>query len=156
MLFSDIVGSTERAAAEGDRRWKAMLEAHDRDALREIQRFGGWGARSTGDGFLALFDGPAKAIHCAEAMRESAHGHGLEVRVGIHTGEVERREGDEVAGIGVHIGARVGALAGAGEILVSGVVPSLVVGSGIEFAERGVHELKGVPGTWQLYAVAGA
>lgn len=156
VLFSDIVGSTERAAADGDQRWRSILEAHDRDVRRQIERFDGWGIRSTGDGFLALFDGPAKAIKCADAIRSAARAHGLDVRIGIHTGEVEKRPGDDVAGIGVHIGARVAAKAGSGEILVSGVIPSLVVGSDVEFAERGVETLKGVPGEWRLYAVTSA
>ncbi len=156
VLFSDIVGSTERAVVVGDQRWRAVLEAHNRDVRRQIERFQGWGVRSTGDGFIALFDGPAKAIQCAGAMREAARAHGLEIRIGIHTGEIEKRADDEVAGIGVHIGARVAANAGPGEILVSGVVPSLVVGSGLDFVDRGVHELKGIPGIWQLYSVASA
>ncbi len=154
VLFTDIVGSTERAAAEGDERWRKILQGHDRGIRRQIDRFGGSRVRSTGDGFLAVFDGPARAIRCAVAIHGAARAHGLDVRVGIHTGEVELLPDDDVAGIAVHIGARVAARADAGEVLVSGAVPPLVVGSGIEFADRGHHDLKGVPGEWQLLAVA--
>jgi pimeloyl-ACP methyl ester carboxylesterase len=154
VLFSDIVGSTERAASEGDDRWRKLLESHDRDVRRQIERFGGVRVKQTGDGFLAIFDGPARAIRCGRAIHGAARSHGLEVRVGIHTGEVELREEDDVAGIAVHIAARVAAQAGAGEVLVSGAVPPLVVGSGIEFSDRGRADLKGVPGEWQLLEVA--
>lgn len=155
VLFTDIVGSTERAAREGDDRWRRLLEGHDRDVRRQIARFGGSRVKQTGDGFLAIFDGPAKAIRCGRAVHGAARSHGLEVRVGVHTGEVELREDDEVAGIAVHIAARVAAMARAGEVLVSGAVPPLVVGSGIEFEDRGRGSLKGVPGEWQILEVAG-
>lgn len=155
VLFTDIVGSTERAASEGDDRWRRLLESHDRDVRRQIDRFGGTHVKQTGDGFLAIFDGPAKAIRCGRAIHGAARSHGLEVRVGVHTGEVELRDDDDVAGIAVHIAARVAALARAGEVLVSGAVPPLVVGSGIEFEDRGREALKGVPGEWQLLEVAG-
>lgn len=148
------MGSTERAAAEGDERWAQLIGGHDRDLRRQLERFGGHHIRSTGDGFLALFDGPARAIRCGEAIHEVADRHGLSVRMGVHTGEVELHE-DGVAGIAVHLCARVTDAAGPGELLVSGAVPPLVVGSGIEFADRGHHDLPGVPGQWQLFAVSG-
>lgn len=156
VLFTDIVGSTERAVREGDDRWTRVLEGHDRDVRRQLDRFGGSRVKQTGDGFLAIFDGPAKAIRCGSAIHEAARAHGLDVRVGVHTGEVELRDDDDVAGIAVHIAARVSALAGAGEVLVSGAVPPLVVGSGIEFLDRGRADLKGVPGEWQLLEVSRA
>lgn len=155
VLFTDIVGSTARAVSEGDDRWRRLLESHDRDVRRQLERFGGSRVRHTGDGFLAIFDGPAKAIRCGNSIHGAARAHGLEVRVGVHTGEVELRGDDDVAGIAVHIAARVAARAGAGEVLVSGAVPPLIVGSGIEFADRGREALKGVPGEWQLLKVAG-
>jgi class 3 adenylate cyclase/alpha-beta hydrolase superfamily lysophospholipase len=152
VVFTDICRSTERAAALGDHEWKALLDRHD-DVLRAVlARHGGIEVTTTGDGMLASFDSPARAVRCASEMIEAARATGLEVRAGVHTGEVERR-GDDVAGIAVHIGARVAALAGAGEVLVSGAVPPLVIGSGLDFADRGEHELKGVPGTWRLLAV---
>ena len=154
VLLTDIVGSTERAAAEGDERWARLIDEHDRDVRWQIERFGGHHIRSTGDGFLALFDGPARAIRCGEAIHGIVDRQNLSVRMGVHTGEVELRE-DGVAGIAVHICARVADQAGPGELLVSGAVPPLVVGSGIEFADRGHHDLKGVPGQWQLFEVAG-
>ena len=152
VLFTDIVGSTERAAAIGDARWKDLLDAHD-GAIRGLLRdFRGEEIHTTGDGFLVGFDGPARAIHCAQAIAEEAHGLGLEVRAGLHTGECSLR-GDDLAGIAVHIGARVASLAGPGEVLVTSTVRDLVAGSGIEFADRGRQELKGVPGEWQVLAV---
>jgi pimeloyl-ACP methyl ester carboxylesterase len=154
VLFTDIVGSTERAAKEGDERWRRILEGHDRDVRRQIERYSGSRVKQTGDGFLAIFDGPARAIRCGQAIHGAARSHGLDVRVGVHTGEVELRTDGEVAGIAVHIAARVAARAGAGEVLVSGAVPPLVVGSGIGFVERGREVLKGVPGEWQLLEVA--
>jgi class 3 adenylate cyclase len=154
VLFTDVVGSTERAAALGDRDWKALLERHD-EVLRDVlARHSGVEVTTTGDGMLATFDSPARAVRCASDMIQAADATGLAIRAGVHTGEVERR-GQGVAGIAVHIGARVAALAGAGEVLVSGTVPPLVVGSGLEFADRGDHELKGVPGTWRILAVKG-
>jgi class 3 adenylate cyclase/alpha-beta hydrolase superfamily lysophospholipase len=154
VLFTDIVGSTERAAVLGDRDWKSLLDRHD-EALRDVlARHGGVEVDTAGDGMLSTFDSPARAVRCASEMTEATQAIGLEIRAGVHTGEIERR-GQHVAGIAVHIGARVAALAGAGEVLVSGTVPPLVVGSGLDFADRGDHELKGVPGTWHLFAVTG-
>jgi class 3 adenylate cyclase/pimeloyl-ACP methyl ester carboxylesterase len=154
VLFTDIVASTERAAELGDDRWRSVLDAHDRAARRELQRFGGREINTTGDGFVANFDGPARAIRCAKAIREEVEGLGLDLRLGIHTGECEVR-GDDLAGLAVHIAARVAAIAEPGEIFVSGTVRDLVVGSGIEFDDRGEQELKGVPGSWKLFAVKG-
>jgi pimeloyl-ACP methyl ester carboxylesterase len=153
VLFTDIVGSTERAAAEGDRRWRELLEQHDRLARRAVERERGRLVKSTGDGLLASFDGPARAINAARDLREALSPLGLEVRAGVHTGECERI-GDDLGGMAVHIGARVGSAAAAGEVLVSQTVRDLVVGSGIEFEERGSAVLKGVPGDWRLFAVA--
>ncbi|HKR56278.1 MAG TPA: adenylate/guanylate cyclase domain-containing protein [Gemmatimonadales bacterium] len=154
VLFTDIVGSTERASAMGDRRWRELLDEHDRSVRREIARFQGREIKTTGDGFLSAFDGPARAIRCARAVTSAASRLGLEVRSGLHTGECEVR-GDDLAGLAVHIGSRVATLAGPGEVLVSGTVKDLVVGAGIEFEDRGEHELKGVPGPWKLFAVRG-
>jgi class 3 adenylate cyclase len=153
VLFTDIVGSTERATELGDRRWGELLETHDGLVRRQLERFEGREVKTMGDGFLATFDGPARGIKCAREVVTGARELGLEVRAGLHTGECEVK-GDDVGGIAVHIGARVGALAGAGQVLVSGTVKDLVVGSGIEFDDRGSHSLKGVPGEWRLYAVA--
>jgi len=152
LLFTDIVGSTERAAGMGDARWRALLDEHDALARQEIERFRGRAVKSTGDGVLATFDGPARAIRCAVALREAVRSLGVEVRTGLHTGEIELRS-EDVGGIAVHIAARVMAHAEAGEVLVSGSVPPLVAGSGIEFDDRGSHDLKGVPGEWRLFAV---
>jgi class 3 adenylate cyclase/pimeloyl-ACP methyl ester carboxylesterase len=154
VLFTDICGSTERAAVLGDRDWKALLDRHD-EALRDVlARHGGVEVRTTGDGMLATFDSPTRAVRCASEMIDRARETGLDIRAGAHTGEIELH-GKDVAGIAVHIGARVAALAGAGEVLVSATLPPLVVGSGLDFADRGDHKLKGVPGTWRLYAVKG-
>jgi class 3 adenylate cyclase len=153
VLFTDIVGSTERAAAAGDRDWRALLERHDGLVREQLVRFRGREIKQLGDGFLAAFDGPARAVSCAASITEQVRRLGIDVRAGVHTGECEQRDGD-LAGMAVHIGARVGAQAGPGEVLVSGTVKDLVVGSGLEFAERGVTELKGVPGEWRLYALA--
>jgi class 3 adenylate cyclase len=152
VLFTDIVGSTERAAHLGDRAWRELLDAHDGVVRRQLDRFRGREVHTVGDGFLATFDGPGRAIRCACAIRDAVRALGIEVRAGLHTGEVEVR-GDDVAGMAVHIGARVSAGAAPGEVLVSSTVKDLVAGSGIEFADRGDHELKGVPGTWKLFAV---
>jgi class 3 adenylate cyclase len=152
ILYDDIVESTKRAAGIGDRRWHELLDNHDRMAARQVRRFGGRQVKSTGDGILATFDGPARAIQCGLALCDGARQLGLEVRVGVHTGEVERR-GDDVAGIGVHIAARVQACAQPGEVWVSRTVTDLVIGSGIVFSDRGEHPLKGVPGAWQLFMV---
>jgi len=155
VLFTDIVGSTEHLARLGDRRWQDVLEDHYRAARRELGRHRGREIKTTGDGMLATFDGPARAVRCAAAIRDRARSMGVEVRAGLHTGEVEILEQD-LGGMAVHIGARVAAAADASEILVSSTVKDLVVGSGLQFEERGTHELKGVPGNWALYAVTSA
>ncbi|HKG35941.1 MAG TPA: adenylate/guanylate cyclase domain-containing protein [Solirubrobacterales bacterium] len=154
VLFTDIVGSTERAAAEGDRRWRLLLEEHDRLARAVVERQRGRLVKSTGDGLLASFEGPARAIQAAVELRARLRPLDLGVRAGVHTGECERI-GDDLGGIAVHIGARVSAQAGPGEVLVSQTVRDLVVGSGIEFEDRGAATLKGVPGEWRLFAVEG-
>ena len=152
VLFTDIVGSTERAARLGDRAWRNLLQDHHISVRRELARFRGDELDTAGDGFFAIFDGPARAISCARAIVGAVTELDLEVRAGVHTGECELQDG-KVAGIAVNIGARVAAAAGPGEILVSRTVKDLVAGSGIEFEEKGLHELKGVPGQWRLYAV---
>jgi pimeloyl-ACP methyl ester carboxylesterase len=152
VLFTDIVGSTERAAELGDRRWRALVQDHHAEARRQIERFRGVEVDTAGDGFLIRFDGPARAIRCAGAIRDAVRSLGLELRAGVHIGECEI-VGEKVTGIAVHTGARVSALAKPGEVLVSSTVKDLVAGSGIEFEDRGTHELKGVPGEWWLYAV---
>jgi class 3 adenylate cyclase len=152
VLFTDIVGSTEHAAELGDRGWRDLLDAHDRAIRRQLERFRGREVDTAGDGFLAIFDGPGRAIECGCAIRDAVSALGLEIRVSLHTGEIELR-GDGVAGVAVHIGARVARQAGAAEVLVSSTVKDLVAGSGIEFDDRGEHELKGVPGTWRLFSV---
>jgi class 3 adenylate cyclase/pimeloyl-ACP methyl ester carboxylesterase len=152
VLFTDIVDSTRRAAEIGDRDWHALLDAHDAVVRSQLGRFRGREVNTSGDGFLAMFDGPQRAIRCALAIRDAVQSLGIEVRAGLHTGECEVR-GDDIGGIGVHIGARVSALAGPNEVLVSSTLRDLVIGSGLEFEERGSHELKGVPGEWRLYAV---
>ena len=152
VLFTDVVGSTERAAQLGDRAWRALLDAHDGVVRRQLERFRGREVNTVGDGFVATFDGPGRAIQCACAIRDGVKALDIEVRAGLHTGEIELR-GDDVAGIAVHLAQRVSALAAPGEVLVSRTVADLVVGSGIEFADRGEHELRGVPGTWHLYSV---
>jgi class 3 adenylate cyclase len=152
VLFTDIVGSTEKAAALGDRRWRDLLEQHGAVVRRELGRFRGREIDTTGDGFLATFDGPARGIRCARAVSEGVHALGLEVRAGLHTGEVELLD-DKVAGLAVHIGARVAAAAGPGEVLVSSTVKDLVAGSGLRFQDRGLQALKGVPGEWHLFAL---
>jgi len=152
VMFTDIVDSTRRAAALGDRRWRDLLGRHDALMRRELERHRGREVKTLGDGFLATFDGPARAIRCACSARDAMRGLGIEVRAGLHTGECELI-GDDVGGIAVNIGARVGSVAGPGEVLVSRTVTDLVAGSGIEFADRGAHALKGVPGEWQLFAV---
>jgi len=152
ILFTDIARSTERVATAGDRRWRELLDDHDRMATRQISRFGGRQVKATGDGMLATFASPARAIECGLAMSDGARQLGVEIRVGIHTGEVERR-GNDIAGMSVHIAARVESNAEPGEVWVSRTVTDLVTGSGITFSERGEHALKGVPGTWRLFAV---
>jgi len=153
VLFTDIVSSTVRAIELGDHRWRDMLDGHDKAVRRQLARFRGKEVNTTGDGFLATFDGPARAVHCACAIRDAARQLGVEVRSGVHTGEIELRE-DDVAGVAVHIAARVAALAEPSTVWVSRTVTDLVTGSGIGFSDRGNHDLKGVPGTWALYAVA--
>jgi pimeloyl-ACP methyl ester carboxylesterase/class 3 adenylate cyclase len=155
VMFTDIVDSTRRAADAGDRGWRELIERHDELTRRQLERFRGQEVKTLGDGFLATFDGPARAIECACAIRDGVGTHGLEVRAGLHTGECELY-GDDVRGMAVNIGARVGALADANEVLVSSTVKDLVVGADLEFTERGEHELKGVPGKWRLYAAAAA
>lgn len=152
VLFTDIVGSTAKLAELGDRGWKEVLHQHHALVRRQLVRFSGREIDTAGDGFFASFDGPARAIRCAGAIREAVSGLGLDVRAGLHTGECELVEG-KVGGIAVHIGARVAAEAAPGEVLVSSTVKDLVAGSGIRFGERGVVELKGVPGEWRLYSV---
>ena len=152
VLFTDIVGSTEKAAALGDRRWRDLLEGHHDLVRRELDRFRGREIDTAGDGFLATFDGPARGIRCARAVSDRVRALGLEVRAGLHTGEVEILD-DRVSGLAVHIGARVAAAAGPGEVLVSSTVKDLVAGSGLHFQDRGLQTLKGVPGEWRLYAV---
>jgi pimeloyl-ACP methyl ester carboxylesterase len=151
VLFTDIVGSTERAVELGDRRWRDVLATHDAAVRRELERFRGREVDTAGDGFLAAFDGPARAVRCAMAAGEAVRDLGVEIRAGIHTGECEL-DGPKIRGIAVHTGARIASLAGAGEVLVSQTVKDLVSGSGLAFEDRGVHELKGVPGEWRVYA----
>jgi class 3 adenylate cyclase len=154
VLFSDIVASTERAGRLGDRRWRELLNVHDELARRLVEEFGGRLVKTTGDGLLATFDGPGRGIRCAAALRDELGGIGVQLRVGLHTGEVELRDGD-VGGIAVHIAARVMAAAGPGEILTSRTVRDLIVGSDIVLDDRGTQRLRGVEGTWQLFAVVG-
>lgn len=152
VLFTDIVDSTRRAAEMGDRDWHALLDAHDAVVRVQLNRFRGREVNSSGDGFLAMFDGPQRAIRCAMAIRDAVHTLGIEVRAGLHTGECEIR-GDDIGGIAVHIGARVSSLAGPNDVLVSSTLRDLVIGSGLEFEDRGTHQLKGVPGEWHIFAV---
>lgn len=152
ILFTDIVGSTRLAADVGDRRWRELLDVHDAAVAAAVSRFDGVLVKSTGDGALATFSSPGRAIAAAKAIDASVAGMGLRIRAGLHTGECERRGGD-VGGIAVHIASRVAALAGAGQVLVSRTVTDLVVGSDMTFTDAGEHELKGVPGSWQLFAV---
>ena len=152
VLFTDIVGSTEKAVAVGDRAWRELVERHHAVIRRQLVRYHGKELDTAGDGFFASFDGPARAIRCACAITDAVKELGLEVRAGLHTGECELVE-SKVGGIAVHIGARVAKAAQPGEVLVSSTVKDLVAGSGLEFRERGAAELKGVPGEWRLYAV---
>jgi class 3 adenylate cyclase len=152
VLFTDIAGSTSRASELGDERWTSLLDRHHSFVRRQLERFRGTEVKTMGDGFLATFDGPARAIACACAIREAVAQLGLGVRAGLHTGEIEIADSD-VAGIAVHIGQRVSSLAQPGEVLVSRTVVDLVVGSGIQFSDRGEHDLKGVPGSWRIFAV---
>jgi pimeloyl-ACP methyl ester carboxylesterase/class 3 adenylate cyclase len=155
VMFTDIVDSTRRAAEAGDRRWRELIQRHNELTRRQLDRFRGREVKTLGDGFLATFDGPARAIECASAIRDGVGPLGVEVRAGLHTGECEL-DGDDVRGMAVNIGARVGGLAQAGEVLVSSTVKDLVVGADLQFSERGEHELKGVPGKWRLYAASAA
>jgi len=152
VLFTDIVDSPRRAADMGDRDWHALLDAHDAVVRAQLNRFRGREVNTSGDGFLAIFDGPQRAIRCAMAIRDAVRSLGIQVRAGLHTGECEVR-GDDIGGIAVHIGARVSALAGPNDVLVSSTLRDLVIGSGLEFEDRGAHQLKGVPGEWHLFAV---
>ena len=154
VLFSDIVGSTEQVTTVGDRAWTARLEQHDRAIDRQLARFGGHLVKRTGDGVLAIFDGPARAVQCSVAIRDALRQLGIDVRIGLHTGEIERR-GDDVAGIAIHLAQRVQAKAQPGEVLASRTVVDLVVGSDLNFADRGEHELKGLQGKWHLFVVEG-
>ena len=153
VLFTDIVDSTRRAVEMGDREWRALLDAHHAVVRAQLARFRGHEVNTSGDGFLVMFDGPQRAIRCAMAIRVALQSLGIEVRAGLHTGECEIR-GDDIGGIAVHIGARVSALAGPNDVLVSSTLRDLVIGSGLEFEERGTHLLKGVPDEWRLFAVA--
>lgn len=151
ILFTDIVNSTAIASQAGDRRWRSLLDRHDELVRRELARFRGREVATTGDGFLATFDGPGAAVRCALSIAESVTLLGLEIRSGVHTGEIEIR-GEDIAGLAVHVAARVAALARGGEVLVSGIVKDLLVGSGFSFEDRGEHELKGVPNLWRIYS----
>lgn len=153
VLFTDIVGSTSRAVELGDRRWRSLLEQHHATVRRELGRFRGNEVDTAGDGFLATFDGPARAVRCAQAIGSALRPLGIEITAGVHAGEVEVDPEGAIAGVAVHIGARVAGQAQPGEVLASSTVKDLVAGSGLEFEDRGVHELKGVPGEWRLYAV---
>ena len=152
VLFTDIVGSTERAASLGDAAWNDLVEGHHARVRTQLGLFRGTEVDTAGDGFLATFDGPARAVHCAQAIASSVRELGLEIRAGVHTGEIELSDG-HVRGIAVHIGARVMSLARPSEVVVSSTVKDLVAGSGLDFEDAGEHELKGVPDTWHLYRV---
>src|SRR5256885_558648 len=152
VMFTDIVGATERAVALGDRRWRDLLDSHHTVIREQLTRVRGREIDTAGGGFLAAFDGPARGVRCAGAIVREMGRLGLEIRAGLHTGECEIL-GDKLSGIAVHTGARVASLAGAGEVLVSGTVKDLVAGSGIKFEDRGAHVLKGLPGEWRLFAV---
>ncbi len=152
VLFTDIVDSTRLASDSGDASWSELLDLHDALVQRQLERFRGRSVKSTGDGFMATFDGPVRAMRCACAIRDGARKLGIEIRAGLHTGEVEVR-GDDIAGIAVHLASRVEAIAQPSEVLVSSAIPPLVAGSGITFIDRGNHNLKGVPSSWKLFAV---
>ena len=154
VMFTDIVDSTRRAAELGDSRWRALVESHNQLVRDQLDRYRGREVKTMGDGFLATFDGPARGVRCARAITEEMPEFDVDVRAGLHTGECDVM-GDDVGGMAVNIGARVGGLAEGGEVLVSGTVKDLVVGSGIDFEDRGLHQLKGVPGDWHLFAVLG-
>jgi class 3 adenylate cyclase len=151
VLFTDIVSSTERAAQLGDSRWRELLDRHDRLVRSDIERHDGTAVKSTGDGFLAIFELPSAAVRCARSIRAGLSEIGLDMRAGLHTGECELID-DDVSGLAVHIAARIAALAGAGEVLVSSTVWQTSAGSEWEFADRGMHRLRGVPGEWRVFA----
>ena len=153
VLFTDIVGSTQRAGKLGDRRWRELLNVHDELTGRLVEEFGGQLIKTTGDGMLATFNGPGRGIRCAAAFRDELGSIGLQIRAGLHTGEVELRDGD-VGGVAVHIAARVMAAAGPGEVVTSRTVRDLIFGSDIAVEDRGAHALKGIDGSWQLFAVS--
>ena len=153
VLFTDIVGSTERAAALGDGAWRSLLERHDRLVREEVERHRGRFVKSLGDGALAVFDGPSRAISSATAIRDRLGDINLEIRAGLHTGECELFPDDDVGGLAVHIGARISSLAGPGEVLISSTVRDLSIGSGQTLVDRGEHDLKGVPGPWRVFAI---
>ena len=155
VLFTDIVDSTKRSAELGDHDWGAVRHRHDEIVRAELGRYRGREIKTMGDGFLATFEGPARGVHCARSIAADVRGLGIEIRAGLHTGEVEL-DGDDIAGIAVAIGARVGALAGPSEVLVSSTVKDLVAGSGLVFVDAGEHDLKGVPGRWHLYRSGGS
>lgn len=152
VLFTDIVGSTTTAAEVGDRKWRLLIDAHDAESERQVGRFGGRIVTFTGDGVTAIFSSPSQALDCARAIREAIAAHGICIRIGVHAAEIETR-GEQVGGIGVHIGARVNAIAESGEILVTNTLRELVTGSRFSFAEHGTHALKGVPGNWGLFSL---
>ena len=151
-MFTDIVDSTKQLIAHGDHEWREILDRHDALVDRELERYRGHKVNPTGDGVLATFEWPSRAVQCACAIRDGVAALGIEVRAGLHTGEIELR-GDDVRGVAVHLGARVAALAGPSQVLVTRTVTDLVAGSGLSFVERGEHELKGIPGSWPVYAV---
>ncbi len=152
ILFTDLVGATQRAAELGDTGWRGLLDAHDALVRRELERFRGREIKNTGDGFVASFDGPVRAIRCAQAIVAGARQLGVEIRAGLHTGECEIR-GDDIGGVAVHLASRVCELSGAGEVLVSRTVTDLLAGSDLVFDDRGEFALKGIPGLWRLFAV---
>ena len=152
VLFTDIVDSTAQAATLGDQGWREVSDQHDRAVRAQLARYRGREVKKMGDGFLAVFDGPARAVQCASAICEATERFGIELRAGLHTGEIQP-DGDDIAGIAVAIGARIGSMAGAGEVLVSSTVRDLVVGSRLTFEDRGSHELKGVPDAWHIYGL---
>jgi class 3 adenylate cyclase len=154
VLFTDIVGSTEQAAAMGDRAWRGLLDRHDAVASQQVNAFGGRVVKNTGDGLLATLDGPSRAVECAVAIRDAVEGFGISVRAGVHTGEFERR-GDDIGGLGVNIGSRVADLAGPNQVWVSRTVKDLTSGSSLRFLDQGRHTLKGVPDEWELYSLEG-
>jgi class 3 adenylate cyclase len=154
VLFTDIVGSTSLASQLGDAQWRQTLDSHDQVCARTVNRYGGTRVKNTGDGVLATFDGPARALDCARSLRDGLRTEGLRIRAGVHAGEIEVRDDEDISGIAVNLAARVMGLAADDEIWVSPTIPGLVVGSGHRFEARGTHELKGIPGEWQLACLA--